>query len=529
MRKLLLFLFVTFTFNSIYCQNIYDFQNLKSFYILKINPNIGSNTNGHTIHDAYNEIRTNSNCKKIFFVFPENDFQIEKIDDFFTQILNIPFDSTISKFCIVNQNIYDQYSKSNLTEIIYFYNNKIYFQEILKYTNINDFQNFPVDIINTGIFSNYTKTKIDSTYYHTKIDKYFSFNNQFFQLSDINNRFSNIDFENGKIIKTLNIDSLNPKTLYETYCSPSKKNLECAEKMQGWFKEHNRQSIMINDCFFIEYDSSLLFSISIQVYELLKNDIFVPGKNGELTVLKKNTPIAEAYTIFLKTDLDFNILNIFGISLPPKSIQKHIYPLHMESFYFSNDTLYVFNEPFNSSNYSKNKNNIDAISYYILKNNIFEFRGTLKPTIPKSINDYDAITLNHTFFKNNNNLYSILDAYPVICKVSGIEHNINLEVEIDQELLPSFVGDNKEIKMNFRLIDIKYYPKQKVYLILYEHNKLLKLDVYNSNFKRIQTTSLMIKEEWFRFRSLLHEETLILPSVEKDGICLIKIPIVFEM
>lgn len=60
-------------FSNAVSQNI--LTGLDNYYLFKINPNVGSNTNGFTIHDAYFEILERSHCKNVVFVFPKEDFK----------------------------------------------------------------------------------------------------------------------------------------------------------------------------------------------------------------------------------------------------------------------------------------------------------------------------------------------------------------------------------------------------------------------------------------------------------------------
>ncbi|OFY63601.1 MAG: hypothetical protein A3H98_06410 [Bacteroidetes bacterium RIFCSPLOWO2_02_FULL_36_8] len=357
-----------------------------SYYVFLVNVRSGTNTNAHVIYTAYKRIKENSPCNSVYFVLNDEGISEKNISLFFGDVLKISFDDIIKKNTRINDSLYVAMGgEGPLSKLLYVKNNRLYFSEILKYSDPDKLL-FPCDFLEVTFKE---KVKLDqTTTLHTKLNMFYYVNsNYLLQIADATNRVGLLNVNTGKLDFIMNKTKLNAIDLYKEYVSKDPKKIKYANDHAGWVNEYNRFDVPIYTASVQKNNIYIYFGI--QVLERVEKNEVLKFSTNDSMVIKVGEPIANNYAFIATLDSHLNIQKINYIYDIDRKLQPGVNPT-FEFFLFKDDTVLTCNEfedtsGFNQTIYSKFRNKgVVVMKLDALKKNII-YAG-MKP-VP-SVDDY---------------------------------------------------------------------------------------------------------------------------------------------
>lgn len=343
-----------------------------SYYVFLVNVVSGTNTNAHVIYTAYKRIKENAPCNTIYFVLNDDGISEKNISIYFGDVLKIPFVDFIKKNTIINDSLYIAMGgEGPLSKLLYIKNNRLYFSEILKYSDPDKLL-FPCDFLEVKF--NERVLLDQTTTLHTKLNMFYYVNAKYLlQIADATNRVGLLNVNTGKLDFILNKTKLNAIDLYEKYVSKDSHKIKYAKDHAGWAKEYNRFDVPIYTA--STQKNNIYIYFGIQVLEKIEKNEVIKFSNNDSMIIKAGEPIAKIYSFFATLDSQLNITKFYYIPDIDKKLLPGVNPT-FEFFRVKGDTILTCNEyedttGFNQSIFHKFINKgVVLMKIDALKNNV---------------------------------------------------------------------------------------------------------------------------------------------------------------
>lgn len=460
----------------------------KDFYVFLVNTSVGANTNGHTLLVSYKSIRAKSQKQPIFYILNESEnVNALQLNDYFEKILKIPNDDkNVHK--IIHKNIYEKYHQKNLTEIIYVYNQRIFFQQTLKFFDLTNITNFPINIFE---LKEPTKIVLDTAFLHIGMSKYFPIGNKILQMSEVDNRVCLINAQTGKIEKVLAHDkNLKALDLFQKYITKDKKAIKIAQENHKFFENSNRLDKVFYNAF-LGSDNHIYISFSISIIiEQTKKEEKVDAGSGDKTDIKKGELFGNIYLFLLKCNHNLDIVEIYHTDQEEKKDMLWISPSLDDNMLCDGKTIYTFNIPqqYLQDSVINPKYNYAVSKLELGKNKAF-FKEKIKPKMFENLYQAQNMTNHSTFFEWQNQKYVTIDFTPFMYELGKEEPIYKLKgiknIPEKPNYFPITMEDMNKIFINYRIrkqgmIDENYM------FTLYNYQDTPILEIIDKSFKLVQ-------------------------------------------
>lgn len=460
----------------------------QDFYVIFVNPNISSVTNGCVIYTLYNAIQKESKAKEVVFVFKKEGYNQKYFVRYMTEVIKIPnFPSKKAKICI-NDNIYNGYKKYGWYSELIYYSDRIQYQAPAKFADFHKFQNFPVAKIKIDYINAVT---LDTNFLHTRRDQFCQFRNKLVQISDDNYRTGILDstgiLSNYFIWDTLVL----ALELYKKYRNPSASEKETAIKHDN-YKATNRP--VINPLGIFSTKDHIYVPFTIGIVERSKKNYFSSGGGKFKKEIKEGDLEGNLYAFIMKFDSTLKKHELIDLNKPVFDEMFHHFDLGIEQVYSPNDTdfymCHEYAEDFRDEIYNKN-----IMSKFKLENNELKFEKFVN-IAPDTASTSVAVTNFFTKFQDDiflcrtasNEIYSIKNEKKV-AELSGLPEHKNIK-----ETYPKYIDDSTRYNLAFEVLAVKNI-NDNYFAVVYKNFRRVVIEVFNNKMESVQLLNAPIADD----------------------------------
>ncbi|CAN5508177.1 hypothetical protein BH10BAC1_BH10BAC1_08050 [soil metagenome] len=495
------------------------FQDLpENYFLFIINPNNGSNTNGHVIYLVYKEVKSRYPDVEIYYVVDKDGISEKTVALYFTQVLKLPFTELESKKTIVSKELYKQVGGSSMSKLIYIYHKEPFYDKPFKYSHPNTLF-FPKDILK---IVDVEKIKLDSNkHLNTNLNDFINCGDKIIQIADVNNRVAIINPVNGAYENVFDKSSLSPEFLYEKFITKSKTKINFMKNGMKWFDENNREQLPIYNA--VWDNGTIYLFMGLQVLEKLNKEKLVSdGLNGQKKMLEGET-IANLYHFVIQCDEKLNVVKVF----PFKSFElKGVDFLDAApdiAMYCEGNSLYCFNsiecditEEVVVSEYYK------GISLYKFVKDELIFDSIEKIPFVEEYDKKGNILVNGCIIAWNEHIFVIYNTSPFIYShlydrpVGKLHGFSDLENEVKRDSYTKNLLDETPIYITWEYIASSLVFNKSYFVIIYKHHGKPFLEIKNHRMITVQIIKLVNFPEFRQGNVVFLNEAFYVWSFEND-------------
>lgn len=457
------------------------------FYVILVNPDIASTTNGCVVYSIYSAIRQTSKSQEIVFMFKKEGYDQKYLIRYTREVLKIrDFPAKNAKICI-NDELYNRYKKYGWYSELIYYSDRMLYDYPAKFVNLSIIKNFPVskvDIEYAGAIM------LDTGFLHTRRDIFCQYKNRLVQVSDNNFRTGYID-STGKLSHYFIWDTIvSPLELYKKYRNPSTEEIQTAIQYND-YKQTNRPEVIPTVLFSTKQNLYIPFSIGIM--ERRKESYVVAGGGNFKKEIKKGQLEGNLYYFMMRFDSSMKKNKIIDLNKPLFEIY-HSDDLAFESMYTPNDTtFYIYHE---YSDDFKDKPFIKkSVSRFVLVDNELKFDKMLDIPPVVSANNLDVSAF-FTPFAND----------LLLCRSASREiYSVNKEMKVAElsglaenkdriETYPKYIDDTAKYNLAYEVLATKNI-NNKYFVVVYKNFGQVLLEVFDEHMSPIQLIYAPIRDD----------------------------------
>ncbi len=507
-NKIIICVFLFFIFNNpVYSQNSMikdihkiikkNFQNIEdNYFIFIINPNNGSNTNGHVIYGVYNALKKSYSKLPIFYIVDKDGISDKTVGRYFLEVLKIPFNTEIQKRTKVSKELYNALSDELLSKLIYIYNGEVFYDMPFKFSDPERL-NFPDNYVKLEFNK---KIKINSEkYLNTNLNSLFPYKSNILQLADVNNRIGILNTKTGNYDYVFDRAQIKSMDIYLKYISKSKEKVPYAQKSEQWFIDNNRHQLNIYNAYTDNNDIYLVFGMQY-LEPIEKTRKFSDGAGGFVTVNKGDT-FAPGYLFLMKCAPNLKEKNIYRIEDEINGLEDIIYPVPDVTFFVKNNILYSFNEGDSEVSEKLKKSQFYNKSIVRLEipedetENYVKFEGVASPPYVEDYEKKQGLLIDGSIFLWNDNIYCIFNTSPLIYNLNSYAPVSKLigrgaSAKVQKDVIPIDLLDTTKMFINWNYLTSGSILNNKYYSFVFQHQEVTLLEIKDKNLVTKQVINI---------------------------------------
>lgn len=460
----------------------------QDFYVMMVNLNISSNSNACVVYTIYQNIRKQSHCKDVVFVFRKEGYNQAYIIRYMREVMKIDsFPHRQAKLCISDA-IYDRYKKFGwYSEIIYF-SNRIRYHHPAKFIDLTKLKTLPY----SRVKMEYTgAVMLDTNYLHTRRDLFCASGQHAIQVSDGNGyRIGTVD-HTGQLDHVCRLDTLeSPIELYKRFRHPSAADVEIAIQYND-YKAINRPELSPMNLF--ASGSQVYLPFALGVMERIKKAYALSGGGSAKKELKKGSIQGNLYLFMMRFDPALGRHEVIDLSAPLDNMYHHDI-LGFEDIYTPDDTLFYicheYDEAFKNQWYNR-----QIISRHRLSGSQLIFEKSINiPHVPAT----QHLIGNNFFtaFKGDLLLSRLAskDLYSVTREVKVAELSGLPENKERKETYPMYIDDTAAYNLAFEVLAAKNID-DRYYAVVYKNFGSVLVEIFDDAYQSVQLLQAPIHDD----------------------------------
>jgi hypothetical protein len=459
----------------------------EDFYVIFVNVNISSNSNGSVIYTIYQNIQKSSDCKDVVFLFRRENYSQAYYIKYMREVMKIDsFPKRHARICI-SDDIYNKYKKYGWYSEVLYFSGSIRYHTPAKFIDLKKVKSLPV----TRVTLNFRgKTLLDTNYLHTRRDLFVQQNRNIVQVSDNNYRLCINDRE-GRSEHCVKLSQAEtPLELYRNYLHPSAEDLDIAVKYNN-YKRINRPEITPQNLF--ASSSYIYVPVTVAINERRKYTREYSGGGNFKKTFRKGEVDGNLFMFLFRYDTTLSAHTVIDLNQPlTDKLYKNDY-LSFQDIYTFNDTLFFICHDYTKEYRRKWYCKRVVSSFRLNSENRLVFEKNYRiPPLPES--DYLTLTNFITpfngdyIFTRGQDIYS-LGSEKLVAKLSGLGKNKGRK-----STYPRFIDDTTRYNMAFEVLAVDNLDNHYM-VVVYKNFGTVLYEVFDKDLHSVQLSPAGIDDD----------------------------------